>query len=136
MNNFRITLGVMYDGNKLSLTGKPTGTKYTINGVTYNSSDVGSLTAEVDFKKAAPYFGIGYGRPIGKGFSLTFDLGAMYQGTPKSTITVTCGSTASAAPGGCSGLQNAATAEQAKLDSSLHSYKYYPVIDLGLAYTF
>jgi hypothetical protein len=133
-NNFRISLGAMANGNKLTMKGKPSGGTFTINNVTYNASDVGSLDAAVDFKKAAPYLGIGYGRPINGGLSLIFDLGVLFQGSPKSSIDVTCG--AATPPATCAQLQSDATAEQAKLDDSLHKFKYYPVISLGLAYTF
>jgi hypothetical protein len=105
-----------------------------INGTFYPAAQVGSFDAAVDFNKAAPYFGIGYGRPINRGLSLIFDLGVMSQGSPKSKIDVTCGSAASAAQ--CAQLKSDAQAEQSKLDDSLHSFKYYPVISLGLAYTF
>jgi hypothetical protein len=132
-NNFRISLGAMFNGNKLTLNGKPSGGSYTINGTTYPASQVGSFDAAVDFNKAAPYFGIGYGRPINSGLSLIFDLGVMSQGSPKSKIDVTCGS---ATAGQCASLKSDAAAEQSKLDDSLHSFKYYPVISLGLAYTF
>src|SRR5258706_1217656 len=90
-NNFRISLGAMYNGNKLTLKGQPTSGTFTINGQSYNAADVGSLDAQVDFNKAAPYFGIGYGRPINGGLSMIFDLGVLFQGSPKSKITVTCG---------------------------------------------
>jgi hypothetical protein len=133
-NNFRISAGAMLNGNKFSLKGQPTGGTFTINGTTYPTSQVSSFDAAVDFNKAAPYFGIGYGRPINRGLSLIFDLGVMSQGSPKSKIDVTCGSAAT--PAQCSSLQNDAAAEQSKLDDSLHSFKYYPVISLGLAYTF
>ncbi len=133
-NNFRISLGAMFNGNKFTLKGLPTGPGYTINGTFYPASDVGSFDAAVDFNKAAPYFGIGYGRPINGGLSLIFDLGVMSQGSPKSKIDVTCG--AGTPPATCTALQNDAAAEQSKLDDSLHSFKYYPVISLGLAYTF
>ncbi len=133
-NNFRISAGAMLNGNKFSLKGLPTGGTYTINGRTYNASDVGSFDAAVDFNKAAPYFGIGYGRPINSGLSLIFDLGVMSQGSPKSKIDVTCGP--ATPPATCSNLQSDAAAEQSKLDESLHNFKYYPVISLGLAYTF
>ena len=133
-NNFRISLGAMFNGNKFTLKGLPTGPGYTINGTFYPASDVGSFDAAVDFNKAAPYFGIGYGRPINGGLSLIFDLGVMSQGSPKSKIDVTCG--AGTPPATCTALQNDAAAEQSRLDESLHSFKYYPVISLGLAYTF
>jgi len=132
--NFRISAGAMFNGNKFTLKGQPTGGSYIINGVTYNVLDVGSFDATVDFKKAAPYFGIGYGRPINSGLSLIFDLGVMFQGSPRSKIDVTCG--ALTLPAQCTALQNDAAAEQSRLDESLHNFKYYPVVSLGLAYTF
>src|SRR5260221_9210812 len=135
-NNFRISLGAMYNGNKLTLKGQPTGGTFTINGQSYNAADVGSLDAQVDFNKAAPYFGIGYGRPINGGLSMIFDAGIMFQGSPKSKIDVTCGTAAPQGSARCTQLQSDAQAEQSRLDASLHNLKYYPVISLGLAYTF
>jgi len=129
--NFRISAGAMFNRNKFTLKGQPTGTGYTINGRTYTTAEVGSLDATVDFNKGAPYFGIGYGRPINSGPSLILDLGVMFQGRPHSNITATCGTGPN-----CAQLQSDAAAEQAKLDDSLHNFKYYPVVSLGLAYTF
>src|SRR5712691_734478 len=134
--NFRISAGAMFNGNKLTLKGQPTSGSYTINGVTYTTAQVGSFDATVDFKKGAPYFGIGYGRPINSGLSLIFDLGVMFQGTPKSKIDATCGPAAPQGSLACTQVQSDAQAEQSRLDDSLHSFKYYPVISLGLAYTF
>ena len=134
-NNFRISLGAMFNGNKFTMKGQPTNGTFTINGVTYQAQDVGSFDAQVDFKKAAPYLGIGYGRPINSGLSLIFDLGVMSQGGPRSKIDVTCGTSIQGTIT-CSNLQRDAAAEQSNLDESLHNFKYYPVISLGLAYTF
>ncbi|TMH86140.1 MAG: hypothetical protein E6H44_12845 [Betaproteobacteria bacterium] len=133
-NNFRISAGAMFNGNKLALKGLPTGGFYTINGVPYNTAQIESLDATVDFNKAAPYIGIGYGRAITRGLSLIFDAGVMFQGSPKSKINLTCGPLAT--PPECAQAQSDAQAEQSRLDESLHSFKYYPVISLGLAYTF
>jgi hypothetical protein len=133
-NNFRISAGALFNGNKFTMKGQPTGTGYTINGTFYPASDVGSFDAQVDFRKAAPYFGIGYGRPINSGLSLIFDLGVLFQGSPRSSIDVTCG--AATPPLTCNQLKSDAAAEQSRLDDSLHKFKYYPVISLGLAYTF
>jgi len=133
-NNFRISAGAVLNGNKFRLKGLPTGGNFTINGTTYPTSQVGSLDAAVDFNKAAPYFGIGYGRAIRSGLSLIFDAGVMFQGSPKSKIDVTCGPLAT--PAQCAQAQSDGRAEQSRLDESLHSFKLYPVISLGLAYTF
>jgi hypothetical protein len=133
-NNFRVSLGAMFNGNKFALKGQPTGPGYTINGTPYAAAEVGSLEAAVKFRKASPYFGIGYGRPINSGLSLIFDLGVMSQGSPRSKIDATCGAGVPAPR--CAQLQSDAKAEESQLDESLHSFKYYPVISLGLAYTF
>jgi len=133
-NNFRISAGAMFNGNKLTLKGLPTNGFYTINGIPYSTAQIESLDAAVDFNKAAPYFGIGYGRAMKSGLSLIFDAGVMFQGSPKSKVDVTCGPLAP--PAQCAQAQSDAQAEQSRLDESLHSFKYYPVISLGLAYTF
>jgi hypothetical protein len=134
-NNFRISAGAMYNGNKLTLSGKPSpGGTYTINGVSYPASAIGSLDGNVDFTKAAPYFGLGYGRPVGRGLSLTADLGVLFQGSPHSTLSATCGPGTPAAT--CTQIQSDVTAEQTQLNDDLHKYQYYPVISIGLAYTF
>src|SRR5213594_2411102 len=133
-SNFRVSAGAVLNGNKFTLTGQPTGGFYTINGTQYNTAQVGSLGATVDFNKAAPYFGIGYGRPINSGLSLIFDAGVVFQGSPRSKIDATCGAAIQGTPQ-CTQLQSDAQAEQSRLDESLHSFKYYPVITLGLAYT-
>jgi hypothetical protein len=123
-NNFRISAGGVYNGNKLLLT-TPT-TSLTINGNPYTAT----LDGEVDFKKFAPYAGIGYGRPIHAGLSLTFDLGVMFQGTPTATLNGTC------TGAGCANFQNDLKAQEASLNDKIKDFRYYPVATLGLAYTF
>lgn len=132
-NNFRISLGAVLNRNKITATGKPDSNgQFTINGQTFNATDIGSLEADVSFRKTVPYFGIGYGRPINGGLSFISDLGVMFQGVPKSTLTATCTPTTP----NCAQLQSAVAAEQATLDDNLSRFKYYPVFSIGLAYTF
>lgn len=135
-NNFRISLGAMVNQNKVTATGKPTGGSFTLDGQTFNAADVGTLDAEVTFKKTVPYFGIGYGRPINGGLSFISDLGVMFQGTPKSTLTASCGGAAPPGSANCDQIRSAVAAEQATLDDNLSKFKYYPVFSIGLAYTF
>src|SRR5262249_15368905 len=101
---------------------------------TYQASDVGTLDGNVDFKKFAPYAGIGYGRPVGTGFSLTFDLGVIFQGAPEATLGVTCGPTTPAAT--CTSLLNDVAAQQVTANGKLKKFRYYPVATVGVAYTF
>jgi len=124
-NNFRISAGPVYNGNKLDLTSQP-GT-VIVNGQTYQAT----VEGQVDFKKYVPYAGIGYGRPVGTGLSLTFDLGVIFQGTPTATLTGTC-----SPPAGCTNFQSDLKAQEASLNDAIKNFRYYPVATLGLAYTF
>jgi len=123
-NNFRISAGGVYNGNKILLS-TPT-QSLTINNTPYTAA----LNGEVDFKKFAPYAGIGYGRPINSGLSVTFDLGVMFQGTPTATLNGTCTGV------GCATFQTDLKAQEASLNDKIKDFRYYPVATLGLAYTF
>jgi hypothetical protein len=134
-SNFRLSAGAMYNGNNLTLDGRPApGGTFTFNGNTYSSSDIASVNGKVDFTKAAPYVGLGYGRPVGKGFSFAGDLGVLFQGSPNSTLSATCGP-ATPAPT-CAQIQSDVAAEQNKLNDDMSKYKFYPVVSIGLAYVF
>ncbi len=62
------------------------------------------------------------------------DIGVIFQGSPKSTLTATCSPTASAAQ--CTQLPNSVAAQQASLDDTISKYKYYPVASIGITIGF
>ena len=130
---FRVSAGAYWNGNEASATGRPTGGTYTINGVTYNASDIGSLNGQIDFESIAPYFGIGFASApkAGRGMTFSFDLGLLYQGEPNVGLTVVCG-----VPATCTQLQNDVAAEQAALQEDLSDYKFHPVVAFGIGYRF
>ena len=118
---FRLTGGVIFNDNKYTATGRPNGAP-------------GSFSAEVKSgNRAAPYLGIGYGNVAGMGINFYADLGVMFMGSPKATITPDCsGLTA----GQCSTLQGQASAEHARLEDELKRFKAYPVLSIGLTIGF
>lgn len=125
-----LTAGLMYNNNKLEMTAVPSGSTITINGNTYPSSMVGTMTAAVDFNKAAPYLGFGWsGQAKNTGFSFKSDFGILFQGKPKASVTCT-NPTANAA------LAADCNAAQVTLGKDLENFKYYPVISFGLGYAF
>ena len=127
---FHLSAGMVYNNNELEMIATPVGTNYTINGKTYSTGQVGSLSTLVTFNKIAPYLGVGWsGRAKKTGFSFKSDIGILFQGSPKSSLTAT-GAAADPA------LAADVAAAQIKLDNELESYKYYPVISVGLAYAF
>lgn len=83
-----LTAGLIYNNNSFDMNATPTGGSYTINGHTYTTSEVGTLNANVTFNKVAPYLGFGWSGRAGKtGFSFKSDIGVMFQGSPKSSMT-------------------------------------------------
>lgn len=129
VGKFRVSIGAYYNDNSLSLTGVPTGGTYTFNGVTYTAAQAGTVTGTMTFNKFAPYLGIGWGDSVSSGSPLgfNFDLGVLYQGKPKTTLTAT---------GNTPGLASNVAAEQAKLDNNVKKYKFYPVVAVGVTWKF
>lgn len=132
----RVTAGALYNGNDVSAQAKPNADgNYTINGKTYKAADVGTLSGGVNYRKAAPYLGIGWGNPIkaAPAWSFTADLGAFFQGKPNATLT-SIGCTTSSIV--CNTLAVDVAAEKESFRSDVAKYKTYPVARVGMAYRF
>src|SRR3954467_7964871 len=118
---FRISGGVIFNRNKYDAHG-------TVNG------QPGSFDARVESgRTAAPYLGIGYGNVAGTGVNFYADLGVMFMGTPKATISANCGGLSGAQ---CTTLQNQVATEQQNLQDKLDRFKAYPVLNIGLTIGF
>jgi len=127
---FRISGGLYYNGNKFDIIGKPgVGGTFTFNGITYTTAQIGAVNGSIDFNNFAPYLGIGWGDAISSGSPLgfSFELGAIYQGKPQTSIT-----TSRSVPG----LSASIAAEKKKLDDSLKNFRFYPVIAAGVSWKF
>lgn len=133
---FRVSAGAYWNGNEIAATGRPSGSTYTINGVTYPSAAVGSLNGQIDFESVAPYLGIGFASApkAGRGMTFSFDLGVLYQGEPNVGLTAVCGPALPAPQ--CTQLQNDVAAEQASLQDDVKDYKFHPVVSFGIGYRF
>jgi hypothetical protein len=132
---FRLTGGFVVNDNKVDVTGRPTGGTYTINGVSYPATAVGSLSGSIKSgNRMAPYLGIGYGNVSGFGVNFYFDLGVMLQGSPTANLGVTCGTALSATQ--CSQLRTDVAAEQARLQNEIKNFKVYPVANIGVTIGF
>lgn len=135
-SHFRVSAGLVYNGNQVDAVGKSNSTgTYTLNGNTYNASNAGRIDGEVDFRKAAPYLGIGWGNALtnDKGWGFTSDLGVLFQGSPNTSLT-NSGCTFSSAQ--CAQLATDVAAENVKLRDEADSFKFYPVVRVGVSYKF
>jgi hypothetical protein len=139
-NGFRLTGGLVYNGSQVdgsSLT-PPSGV-YRIGGINVPANQVGRLEGRVDFNTIAPYLGLGWGGPLAANgrLAFAFDLGAFYQGEPKVTLTpILAAGSPIDNPIGRALLALAVTEEERRAEADLSSYKYYPVVSVGLSYRF
>jgi hypothetical protein len=136
---FHLTAGVAGNGTKLDVVGQPSQGSYTINGTTYSSSQLGSLSGEARFgNSASPYVGFGWGNPAGEGSRVhfLFDVGAIYGGTPSVSLTAQCGPAAPQGSPLCNQIQSNVGTEEQKLRHKADLLQWYPVVSLGVAVRF
>jgi hypothetical protein len=135
-NNFRLSSGLYYNGNGFTGSAKPSaGSTVEIDGNIYTLGDVGdigSLDSEVSFKSTAPYIGLGWGNDANdKGWGFTFDLGAMYHGSGTADLKANINNQALA-----NEIAADVEAEEQNIKADLEEFKFYPVLSLGVNYTF
>src|SRR5262249_43614238 len=145
---FHLSPGVMmYSGNQLS--GKatiPGGQTFSLGGTDYVSDPSNPLngSGKLQFSKAGPMFLFGFGNLARRGehhFGMTFDLGAVYQGVPRTTLNFT-GGACDPLGLGCRDVttdptvQSNIQSEQSKINHSASPFRFYPVISLGFGYKF
>ena len=122
---FRVSVGGVQSGNAFV-------------GTADGSLDVGENTyvaevrADVDWDGFAPYLGIGWGNAVrAPGLSFSFDLGVMFVGEPAVSLAGTVNDPALEEE-----FQDDLAREEQTLREELEDAKYYPVVNLGLAYRF
>jgi hypothetical protein len=130
---WRVSAGGIYNANKVQLRLKPgPGSTYSLNGIAY---PITSASAEVRLgdNKLTPYVGLGYSSKPSSGSGLGFymDLGATFQ-SPQSSISVV----ADPLILGDATFQANKLAEEKKLKDEVSKAKTYPVLSLGMTYTF
>ena len=124
----------------------PGGQSFTLGGVTYTSDPTNPTNAngKIDFNQVAPVVTFGMGNLVprlkSKRFSVPFEVGVAFQGSPKATL----GLTGNVCPTG-GGCVNAATdpnvqanvvSEQNKINKSMSVFKAYPIMSVGFGYKF
>ena len=72
------------------------------------------------------------GKPSGHGFGLTFDLGVLYQGSPKLSVQAHPTNPAIVPASFYTNLE----AERAKTENDIKNYKYWPVVGVGFSFSF
>jgi hypothetical protein len=126
---FRITAGASYYNALLDISAQPDPTTlYQIGNNTYTGAQIGTLNGEIEYRKFAPYLGVGWDfqarKKAGLGFNV--DVGAVYRGKPDDVSL-----TASGAPTGIS-TDLAQEVQNIKDDTPT----YHLIVSAGLYYRF
>ena len=132
-SGFRVTGGLVAQNNRFSVTSKPSvGGTYTIANTLYQTSEVGSLTGEYKYANSiAPYIGIGIGKSTSEGLGFNADLGVMFTGSPRVSLT------ASNPTFNNNAITRAQLDNQVRqTESDLKGFNVYPVLSVGLSYGF
>jgi hypothetical protein len=146
--NFHVSPGVLvYAGDPITATAAVAGGQsFTLGGTTYYSDTTTPVngTGKIDFDRAAPVATVGWGNLVPRGdkrFSVPFEVGVAFQGSPKATLNL-AGNVCESPGVNCvavatdSGVQANVQSEQSKLNSSMSFFKVYPIISIGFGYKF
>jgi hypothetical protein len=126
---FRLTVGAFSNNNEVRLASTDSAT-YDIGGVTYTSAEVGTLTGTTSFSGTSPYVGVGFDFSIFGKLGLNLDLGVLWQGDPN--VVLEADGTLANDPT----FQSQLEAERLELVDEMDALKAYPVVSLGLNFSF
>jgi hypothetical protein len=144
---FRVSTGIYYNGNKLTATARPQNLGeeiFDIGGQEYKFEGNAEIDAKVDFKKVAPYVGIGWSSAEKNGWHIIADIGVMYVGSPKVSYNINKNSgtiyqkdnngnwNPIADIENNQEIKTAIDKEAAEIKDEMKDYKWWPVLTIGI----
>jgi hypothetical protein len=134
-SSFRITVGIMLNQNEYTGVANqdPVANRTYINigssGNSYDSAAIGDLNMKVEQQPLSPYLSIAYSYYFDKAkhWSLSGELGVAYTGNPDVTLTTGIPGTVP---------QQDLNAEAQQLEDTFSKYKFYPILKIGVNYSF
>ena len=129
---FYLSAGGMYNGKELDAQAKTQG-ELEIGDTLYSFDEIGILNGDVDFDDFAPYLGIGWSSNMGRAarWGILIDVGVLYLGTSHVVLSTTNGQLLNT-PMFLADLKK----EEASLQDAIDDFGFYPVLSLGISYTF
>jgi hypothetical protein len=138
-SGFRFSLGAVFTDNKVEGIGRPFEGGIEIGNRVFSSDELGSIDADISFSSdVAPYVGLGWGNPArgNGGLGFWFNAGVLFAGTPQVTLTPNYGVAAQSSEILRNEVNGALDRERNDLQNKLDDFKVYPVVSLGLTYSF
>ncbi len=134
-SSFRITVGIMLNQNELTgvAAQDPVANRTFLqigsSGNSYDSAAIGDLNMEIKQQPVSPYISIGasYYFDKAKHWSLSGELGVAYTGNPEATLSTGNPNTVDPAD---------LNSEASQLEDTAGKYKFYPILRIGVNYSF
>ncbi len=128
-SGFRVSAGLLYNGSETRLANQPSNTDYLIGKPGYTAYEIDSLTDRINKDSASPYLGIGWRNKIDErgGLSFSAEAGVLFQGNSSSRLTSTDGLATN---------PDLYQEEENILDHVSDKNEIYPVLNLGISYTY
>jgi hypothetical protein len=147
--SWHVSPGVLvYAGDPITATAAvPANQTFSLGGVNYSSDPTNPVTGsgKIDFNRAAPMITVGWGNLISrqenKHFSVPFEVGVAFQGSPHSSLGL-AGSVCDSTGFNCRpitsdpAVQANVVSEQGKINNNLSFFKVYPILSVGFGYKF
>ncbi len=147
-NAFHLSPGLLiYNGNRAAANlSVPSGHIFRLDHNSYRSDPKDPIrgAASVTFRKFAPAMLLGWGNLLGRRshhFTVPFEFGVVFHGQPSFTFDLT-GSGCDAKNRGCKAIMSDSEGEKdilqerEKIRREVSAFEYYPVISVGLGYSF
>lgn len=132
----RVTAGAYLNNNKIVYKAKPEGiNELNFNGTYYGLDQIVKSDTTITFDNIAPYIGVGWGNNTNRrGWNVTLDVGLLYHGEPNVDIDVTINDSV---PSAVEDSINAAIEVEEKIqEEDYSSFPFYPVVMVGINYSF
>ncbi len=132
----RVTAGAYLNNNEIIYKAKPFGVnELNFNGTYYGLDQIVKSETTVSFNTIAPYVGVGWGNNTNRrGWNVTLDVGLLYHGEPDVDIDVT--TNAFMPSMAKDSLNTAIEAEEKIQEEDYSSFPFYPVVMVGINYSF
>jgi hypothetical protein len=129
-NGFKFIAGVFYNGNQFNLVSKLRH-NVTIRGKIITPEEVGKPKATAYFNRVSPYLGIGFDSAFyaESAWSLCGELGILFQGSPKAKLKTKGNNKVTP-------LVKDYIENRLKISTDKFLLNYYPVIAIGVKYSF
>lgn len=139
-SGFRLTAGLVYNNNRVDGIGTPTRVStFAFENGSFSTTQLGKVVGQIDFQQISPYLGIGWQtqEPDKHGWSVSSDIGVMYQGSPRTHLSISdCALPGNACALLLTALEPVIANENRRVNAQLKDYAYFPVVRIGLNYRF